>query len=196
MSPEQFWELDVVARLTLRGEELVKDKPEAYKIYQKYLRPDERQVMSFPDVNNLPNWSAQDYLNNYSIGLYLASIQEPTQEGINDGRKLFSIVADPRSPGFKKTSELIGNNPGVSNVYRAIPAGFKGDLGGRTEFMGHAISGLGGYLAYGEYVANGNRQYMLFVNLPGPSGTKHSLLMDIYTGNEPGFQSSVAALPG
>lgn len=196
MSPEQFWELDLVSRLTLRGEMLVKDKPEAYRIYQKYLRPDERQVMSLPDLNSLPTWSAQDYLNNYSVGLYLASIQEPTQEGTNDGRKLWSIVADPDSPGFKKTSEMIGNNPGVSNVYRAIPTGFKGDLGGQAEFMGHAISDLGGYLAYGEYVANGDRQYMLFVNFPGPGGTKHSLLMDIYTGNEPGFRSSVATLPG
>lgn len=195
MSGEEFSRLGRNSRIEFKGKELANDKPEAFRIYSQYLTDDERQVMYMPTG---PLKSGQDYLNNYSLGIYLSSIQPPTPEGAENGKKLFSIVADPESAGYSDINDMIGNAPGISSVYRQVATPFNGDLSGVGEFMGHELNGLGGYLAYGEYVSNGegkgDKQYMLFVNYPGPDGEPVSMLEDIYSGNERAFMDEISGL--
>lgn len=197
MNGEDFAKLDLNSRIEFKGAELAKDKPAAYAIFSEYFTPDERKVMYLPPDRLT---TAQDYLNDYSTGLYLSAIQPPTPEGAENGKKLWSIVASPDSPDFEVINGMIGNSPGVASVYRALDTPFDGDLTGQTEFMGHPLNGLGGYLAYGEFVSEnsetkGDRQYMLFVNYPGPDGKPVSHMTDIFSGGERGFIQEIASLP-
>ncbi|QEX10955.1 hypothetical protein F6X56_15130 [Rhodococcus erythropolis] len=181
--PSVYKDLDQKIRIEDTAENLNKYLPDAWKSLQGYLTPEEASILSLPNTNlTRGNWSDQDYLNNYTISLYLVSAQGNTQEQINEGRRALSVVIDPSNPGFSTTTEMIGQVNSIKNVYEALPSEYTDrELEDGTLISSNGrVEANGGRIVKARDVNTDEINYMVFVNHNNSKGDIVSPLEGMY----------------
>lgn len=184
MPPSVYKDLDQKIRIEDTAENLNKYLPDAWESLQGYLTSEEASILSIPNTN-LPrnNWSDQDYLNNYTISLYLVSAQGNTQEQINEGRRALSVVIDPSNSGFSTTTEMIGQVNSIKNVYEALPSEYTDrELEDGTLISSNGrVEANGGRIVKARDVNTDEINYMVFVNHNNSKGDIVSPLEGMYS---------------
>lgn len=184
MPPSVYKDLDQKIRIEDTAENLNKYLPDAWESLQGYLTSEEASILSIPNTN-LPrnNWSDQDYLNNYTISLYLVSAQGNTQEQINEGRRALSVVIDPSNSGFSTTTEMIGQVNSIKNVYEALPSEYTDrELEDGTLISSNGrVEANGGRIVKVRDVNTDEINYMVFVNHNNSKGDIVSPLEGMYS---------------
>lgn len=196
MGSTSFNNLPEAARIEALGEYLSEDKKIAYNYLVDFLSETEKQIVKLPDLSKNPkDYTPQEVLNNFTLGVWDASIQGDTMDNIETGRKLLSIVINPEHRNFDTTLSLIGNGKGgVIDTYKQLPMNHESKIS-NTEFMGHNIGTNGGDVIMAESLETGDDYILLFTNLSTSDGQTVSMLTDSFNSTNPKAKEAIAKLP-
>nr|WP_322002333.1 hypothetical protein [Rhodococcus qingshengii] len=181
-----FISLPETVRIEALAGYLETDKIEANRFFGDYLNSEQKSIFFVPDPLKTPEkWRPQEVLNNYTLGIWDASVQGDQLKDIDNGRKLLSLVMDPGYKNFEITQAKVGNGlGGIVDVYRALPMDFDSKVSNMT-FMGHDIGTAGGDIVLAESLNNNERIIFLFTNISTSSGKIVSILTDTYKPTDP-----------
>lgn len=186
LSSNTFIDLPETVRIDALADYLKTDKAEANSFFGDYLNENEESVFTAPDLSKSPeHYSPQEILNNYTLGIWDASVQGDSLEDVDRGRKLLSIVMDPSYKNFESTSAKIGNGKGgIIDVYSELPMDYDSKVSS-TTFMGHEIGTAGGDIILGKSLSNNEKIIFLFTNLSTSNGKLVSVLTDTFKPSAP-----------
>ncbi|WP_196248314.1 hypothetical protein [Rhodococcus erythropolis] len=185
MPPTEYATLSDKVRVEDSAKNINTYLPSAFSTLQSNgsLSAKERALVSLPNLNApRSQWSDQDYYNNYTLGVWLASTQGQDQASIDEGQRALTVVLDPNNDGFIKASEMISSVSAIKNIYEAQPFEFSNqELKPGTSIGGISIDGSGGRLVKGESLSSGEVKYHLFVNRTDSNGNVVSTLIRSYS---------------
>lgn len=185
MPPAEYATLSDKVRVEDSAKNINTYLPSAFSILQSNgsLSAKERALVSLPNLNApRSQWADQDYYNNYTLGVWLASTQGQDQASIDEGQRALTVVLDPNNDGFIKASEMISSVSAIKNIYEAQPFEFSNqELKPGTSIGDISIDGSGGRLVKGESLSSGEVKYHLFVNRTDSNGNVVSTLIRSYS---------------
>ncbi|MGW0047111.1 hypothetical protein OG935_06145 [Nocardia cyriacigeorgica] len=183
MPPSEYISLDDKVRVEDTAAPMNKYIPSAWDTIQNHLTPAEAAVMYLPNLTaDRMTWSDQDYYNNYSLAIWLASTQGSTQEQIDEGKRTLSCVISPSHSSFSSTFDALGQIGPFRNIYQAQSDKFKGvNIKPGTVIDGIHFDESGGRLARGYYIDTGQISYDVFVNRTDSKGNVITILARSYT---------------
>lgn len=196
MGYADFNKLPESTRIEHLGEYLSSDKKIAYTYLLDFLSDEGRGIVTLPDLSKNPtDYSPQDTLNNFTLGVWDASTQGDNIEDINKGKKILSLVISPDHQNFDSTLSLIGNGKGgVIDVYRQLPMDYDSKIF-NTSFMGHTVGTGGGDVILGRSLDTGQDFIFLFTNLSTSDGKTVSMLTDSFNSTNTKAKEAIAKLP-
>lgn len=186
MDPMEFKDLPDRTRVADVASKLHTHMPAAFDILWQDAGPEERKVLSMPDLDKpRAQWSDQDYVNYYSIGLELVSTQGDKKSQIDEGRRAMTVVMGNRHSDLISTMNNIGTAGGIRNVFAAQPSEFSGkELIAGTEIDDYRITGEGGRIVIADFLSQEDGPQtlaMLFVNRSDDNGNIVSMLAETFT---------------